>query len=289
MAPSGVMDAAVALASLKKAGTEQNRKTYLRHGAPEPLYGVSFATIRTLAKQIKIDHDLAVGLWASGNTDARTLAALIADPARIDAATAAQWIADAKYHLIVDEIAGVVARSPLALTCMAEWVASDDEWLGRAGWAIMAALATSQGDGVPDASFTPYIAVIERRIGDAKNRTREAMNRALIAVGSRSQELADTAIAAARRIGPVEVDHGDTACMTPDAELYIKKTRTYRKEKATNGARAARAKVAGRSVVRAAAKTATRAKNGVAAKPLGRKGDRQSAPSTMFEAEMVNG
>src|SRR5688572_11563236 len=207
------MDAAVALASLEKAGTEQNRKTYRRHGAPEPLFGVSHATLNKLAKQIKTDHDLAVTLWASGNTDARTLATKIADPARIDAATAAQWISEANYKLLVDAVAGIVARSPLAMTCMAEWVASDDDWLGRAGWAIMAALARDT-NGVPDASFTPYIAVIERKIGDAKNLTREAMNGALIAVGSRSAELSETAIAAARRIGPVEIDHGDTACET---------------------------------------------------------------------------
>jgi 3-methyladenine DNA glycosylase AlkD len=260
------MDAAVALASLKKAGTEQNRKTYRRHGAPEPLFGVSFAELNKLAKQIKTDHDLALTLWATGNTDARTLAAKIADPARLDAATAARWVEDAKYHVLVDEIAGVIARSELALTCMAEWVGSDDEWLGRAGWAIMSALAAGS-DAVPDASFTPYIGVIERRIGEAKNRTREAMNRALIAVGSRSAELADTAIAAARRIGPVAIDHGDTECMTPDAELYITKTRAYAAEKAVNGARAARQKVAGRAVVKSdkratksAAKSAKRSK-----------------------------
>lgn len=269
------MDPAVALASLEKAGTEQNRKTYRRHGAPEPLFGVSFATLNKLAKQIKIDHDLALTLWASGNTDARTLAAKIADPARLDVATAAQWIQDAKYHVLVDEIAGVVARSELALTCMAKWVASDDEWLGRAGWAIMSALAAGS-EAVPDASFTPYIAVIERRIGEAKNRTREAMNRALIAVGSRSAELADIAIAAARRIGPVTVDHGDTACMTPDAELYIKKTRAYATEKSVRGAKAARQKVAGRAVVKTAAKAAKR-KNG-AARPATKKAPVKKKP-----------
>ena len=253
------MDAAVALASLEKAGTEQNRKTYRRHGAPEPLFGVSFAVLNKLAKQIKIDHDLAVTLWASGNTDARMLAAKVADPARIDAATALAWITESKFYGLADEIAGVVARSPLALTCMAEWVASDDENIGRAGWAIMAVLARDT-NGVPDASFTPYIGVIERKIGEAKNRTREAMNRALIAVGSRSAELAETAIAAARRIGPVEINHGDTACQTPDAELYIKKSRAYATEKAKSGAKAARQKVAGRPVVRAAKKATAKPK-----------------------------
>ena len=38
--------------------------------------------------------------------------------------------------------------------------------------------------------------------------------------------------AAARRIGTVEVDHGETGCKTPDAEPYIKKTLAHRKKKA---------------------------------------------------------
>lgn len=231
------MDAEAALASLQKAGTEQNRQTYRRHGAPDPVWGVSWGTLRSLAKQIKVNQDLAQKLWASGNTDARTLAALVADPARLDAATAARWIAEARYHVLVDEVAGVIARSSLAITCMAEWVGSDDEWLARAGWTVMSRLAAEARD-VPDASFTPYIAMIERRIAEAPDRVKAAMNRALIAIGCRSAEMAEAAIAAARRIGPVDVDHGDTACQTPDAEAYIRKTRGRQGKK--NGAPAPR-------------------------------------------------
>jgi hypothetical protein len=49
------------------------------------------------------------------------------------------------------------------------------------------------------------------------------MNAAVIAIGGRSAALRKLATAAAKRIGPVEVDHGDTACTTPDAVTYIGK------------------------------------------------------------------
>jgi hypothetical protein len=130
--------------------------------------------------------------------------------------------------VLVDYVAKVVARSPLALPCMSSWVGSDDEWIGRGGWSVMSVLATEHPE-VPDASFTPYLAVIERKIDAAKNRTREAMNTALIAIGGRSDALATSATAAAKRIGAVEVDHGDTACETPDAVSYIKKMRARAK------------------------------------------------------------
>ncbi len=52
---------------------------------------------------------------------------------------------------------------------------------------------------------------------------KEGMNRALIAIGIRNEDLKQTAIGIAREIGKVQVDHGATSCKTPDAESYIKK------------------------------------------------------------------
>lgn len=225
------MDVTAALDALAAAGTEQTRKTYRRHGAPEPMFGTSFAVVRALAKQAGVDHDLAAALWATGNTDARCLATLVADPARLDEATADAWASGTGYHLIVDLVADLVARSPLAIDRMAQWVASSDEYVARCGWTVMACLAREQRD-IADAAFTPYLAVIERKIGDAANRTRQGMNTALIAIGGRSDELAGPAIAAAQRIGVVEVDHGDTACVTAEAVAYIGKMRARANAKA---------------------------------------------------------
>ena len=50
------------------------------------------------------------------------------------------------------------------------------------------------------------------------------MNLAVIAIGCRSPGLRKAALAAAKRIGKVEVDHGDTACKTPDAAEYIQRS-----------------------------------------------------------------
>jgi hypothetical protein len=44
------------MTELKKAGTAQNRKIYARHGATGEMFGVSFATLRSLHKQIKTDQ-----------------------------------------------------------------------------------------------------------------------------------------------------------------------------------------------------------------------------------------
>jgi hypothetical protein len=49
------------------------------------------------------------------------------------------------------------------------------------------------------------------------------MNGALISIGVYKPALRKKAIEAARRIGKVEVDHGETNCKTPDAVPYIEK------------------------------------------------------------------
>src|SRR5688572_33316488 len=80
-----------AMAELKKNGSEQTRKTYLRHGAPEPVFGVSFATLKSMYKRIKVDHELALALWDTGNFDAMNLALKIVDPARISSTDLDKW------------------------------------------------------------------------------------------------------------------------------------------------------------------------------------------------------
>ena len=47
------------------------------------------------------------------------------------------------------------------------------------------------------------------------------MNQALSFIGCRNPSLRKAATAAAKRIGTVEIDHGDTDCHTPDAAAYM--------------------------------------------------------------------
>ena len=58
-----------AMKQLKACGTEQNRKTWGRHGIKGEMFGVSFANLYKLQKQIKVDHELAEQLWATDNHD----------------------------------------------------------------------------------------------------------------------------------------------------------------------------------------------------------------------------
>ncbi len=225
------MKLAEAMAQLEAAGTEQNRKTYVNHGVQGDQFGVSIAALDKLAKQIKRDHGLAVELWATGNQDARLLATRIADPAALNSADLDAWARDLDNYIVTDAFSGLVARSPLARPKMETWIGDEDEWIGAAGWNIMAHLALND-ETLPDAYFLPYLDVIEREIHGRKNRVRYSMNNALIAIGLRNRALETSALSSAGRVGVVNVDHLKTGCKTPDASSYILKAWDRRAKRA---------------------------------------------------------
>ena len=126
---------------------------------------------------------------------------------------------------------------------MEKWIASRKEWVSSAGWEVLAHLSAT--DEVTDRELEGHLRTIESRIHGAPNRTRYAMNNALISIGVRTPALQRKATAAAGRIGPVEVDHGETGCKTPDAASYIARTVAHREKKAAGSKAGRRAQVRG--------------------------------------------
>jgi 3-methyladenine DNA glycosylase AlkD len=217
---------AEAMSALEAAGSEQTRRTYARHGVAIPMFGVSFATLKTLLKRIKVDHELALALWQSGNFDARNLAVKIVDPARMTPAELDRWALDPTARMCGSYVAHVAAEGPHAHGCVTRWLAAKDEHQRTIGWKLVGALAM-RDESLADAWFAAHVASIERDIAKAPNAIREAMNQVLIQIGCRNPALREAASAAAMRIGPVDVDHGDTACKTPDAAASIDKAWDY--------------------------------------------------------------
>jgi 3-methyladenine DNA glycosylase AlkD len=210
------------MAALEAAGSEQTRKTYARHGVQIPMFGVSFATLKTLAKRIKLDHELALALWRSGNFDARNLAVKVVDPARMTPADLDRWAQDPTARMCGSYVAHVAAEGPHAHACADRWLVAADEQQRTMGWKLVSALAMLD-ETLGDDWFALRLKEIERGIAAAPNAIREAMNQAVISIGCRNPALRDAAIAAAGRIGKVEVDHGDTACKTPVAAESLRK------------------------------------------------------------------
>lgn len=217
------------LAELEELGTAQNRKVYGRHGVTGEVYGVSYAHLGKLEKRYRGEHELALELWESGVHDARVLATQIAEAGSLTAKVLDAWLRAVDNHVLADAVAQAAARSSKALRCAERWRARKGEWAAATGWNLYGRLA---GELAP-AEHEATLVEIEERIHESPNRVRHAMNGALIAIGSEGDALEKAAIAAAKRIGTVEVDHGATGCKTPAAIPYIRKTVAHRREQAT--------------------------------------------------------
>ncbi len=225
------MEKAKVLKQLESLGTAQNRKVYARHGVEGDLYGVSYADLGKLKKTIKVDHALARELWASGNHDARMLAAMVADPEQVTQAELEAWAKDLHNYVLADAFAALASASPHARKLMAKWMRASGEWIGACAWNVLARLAAID-PSLTDEELGRALGTIEERIHRSPNRVRYAMNTAVIAIGCRNARLQGLATAAAKRIGQVEVDHGETGCKTPDAAAYIAKVVSHRRTKA---------------------------------------------------------
>ena len=210
--------------ALEAAGTEQARKIYRRHGAPEPMFGTSFAVLEQLRRKIKADHGLARELWASGNTDARNLATMIADPHATTRAEIDRWVRDPNSGFFSGMLARhLIVKTPFAAEKALAWIKSGHAGMLQTGWLIIS-VGALKPEVFNDEDLLALLPGIEANIHGEENRVREAMNLALIGIGVRNARCRKAALAVARRIGKVEVDHGDTGCKTPDAAAYIMKT-----------------------------------------------------------------
>ncbi|MBK8037441.1 MAG: DNA alkylation repair protein [Verrucomicrobiaceae bacterium] len=212
---------------LESKGSEQTRKTFRRHGAPETMFGVKVGDLKPIVKLIKGDQKLAMELYATGNSDAMYLAGLVADGAKMKRAELDRWAKQATWQMISGStVPWVASEHPEAVEIALKWIDSPKEGIAVAGWATLSCVVSVWPDEkLPLKQIDTLVKHVVKSIHASPNRVRYAMNNFIICCGTYVAALGDKAIAAAKKIGRVEVDMGNTACQVPDAVPYILKSR----------------------------------------------------------------
>jgi 3-methyladenine DNA glycosylase AlkD len=211
--------------SLKEMGTEQTKKTYLRHGAQEPFFGVKIGDMKKLVKTVKKDQELALSLYESGNHDAMYLAGLTVNPRTMTKDRLQDWVRKAYWHALAEyTVAGVAAESPYAHELALEWIESPDEIIAACGWSVYANYVSMAPDEELDLEeIRGLLERVRRTIHSERNRVRYVMNNFVISVGAYYDALREEAKDTAEEVGKVHVDVGNTACKVPMAYDYIRK------------------------------------------------------------------
>ena len=215
------------LNELQPLGADPYKKILFNHGVKEPLYGVKIEYLKKIAKRLKTDYPLSLGLFDTGNYDAQYLAGLIADDARMTRKDFQRWLTKANSPPIFGyTIAWVAAGSNHALPLALEWIDSKNQDIATAGWNTLAGLVAIKDDKDLDLDqIKQLLNRAAKTIHDQPNDVRYVINSFVIAVGSYIKSLTDSALAAAKKIGQVEVNMGNTACKVPDAVQYIQKVK----------------------------------------------------------------
>ncbi len=170
----------------------------------EDTLGISIPVLRALAKKIGCDHDLAGQLWASGIHEARILASMVDDPRLVDEEQAERWVADFDSWDVCDQCCmNLLEKLPNAYSKAIEWTGREQEFIKRAGFALMACLAWHDRQAA-DAQFIGFFPAIQRESADGRNFVKKAVNWALRNIGKRNRNLNQQAIEIAEEIAKID-------------------------------------------------------------------------------------
>jgi 3-methyladenine DNA glycosylase AlkD len=213
------------MTELKKQGTAQTRKTLARHGAPDDMFGVKVGDLKVIAKKIKGEQSLAFELYETGNADAQYLAGMVADGSQMTKKELDQWAKAASWQMVAEySVPGVVTESPHARELALKWIKSKNASIASIGWSTYAGIVAMLPDDQLDlAEVKELLNQVVKQVDGAAPRVRYTMNGFVISVGSYVTPLLKEAKAAAKKIGVVKVEMGETACKVPLATAYIEK------------------------------------------------------------------
>jgi 3-methyladenine DNA glycosylase AlkD len=200
--PKPSSPAADVIAWLKKSGSKKARDGMARYGLPsDHAVGVSVGALKTKAKALGRDHDLAIALWKSGIYEARLLSAFVGDPARVTPAEMDRWCKDFDNWGVVDTVCfSLWDRTPHAFAKVRAWSTRKPEFEKRAAFALLACLALHDKATKDDGPYLDSLKLIERAAADERNFVKKGVSWALRLVGRRSRGLHAASLALSKTL-----------------------------------------------------------------------------------------
>ena len=208
-----------AMAQLESLGHPKLREQNHRNGAPDNQFGVRMGDIRTLAKSIKTDHDLALQLWETGQVEAQLLAILIMRPKYLSEDQLEAMVASVTWSQVADWLTSYVVKPhPARESLRQRWIHSDHPWLARAPWSLTADRISKEPEGLDLAALLDRI---EAEMAEAPEPARWTMNFYLAGIGIDFAERRARALDIGERIGAYRDYPCAKGCTSPFAPIWI--------------------------------------------------------------------
>ncbi len=195
-------------------------------------HGVNLTHLRALAKRLETQHELAVALWATGDTAARLLATLVCRPKAFSTAELDAMICEIRSTKLLDWfIVNMVKPGRHAEELRLGW--KDGEGLvGRAGWSLTTERVVKSSEGL---DLDALLDQIEKEMKRAPAQKQWAMNHCLAEIGIHHPALRKRAIGIGERLA-VLIDYpASPGCTPPYAPVWI--TEMVRRREKTRSAK----------------------------------------------------
>jgi 3-methyladenine DNA glycosylase AlkD len=181
-------------------------------------HGVNLTQLRALAKRLKTQHDLALELWATGDSAARLLATLVCRPKAFSAAELDAMIRDIGSPKLLDWfIVNIVKPGRHAEELRQTWKDGGD-LVGRAGWSLTTERVIKTSSGL---DLDALLDQIQAEMKQAPEHKQWAMNHCLAEIGIHHPELRARAIGIGEQLA-VLIDYpASPGCTPPYVPLWI--------------------------------------------------------------------
>ena len=207
------------LARLESLGNERMRAQNRKHGAGDNQFGVRLGDIRTLAAEIKSNHELAIALWETGNIDARLLAILLLKPKNLSADEMDRMVRSVDFVQVADWLSAYVVKNhPAKESLRQKWMADDDPWAARAGWSLTSGRVARSPEGL---DLPALLDRIESEMGSAASEVQWTMNSCLAGIGIHFPEHRERAITIGESLGIYRDYPVSKGCTSPFAPIWI--------------------------------------------------------------------
>lgn len=219
------MNAQEILAELKELGGESYKRLLMKnYGVKEPCFGVKIGDMKKIQKRVKMDYQLALDLFDTGNYDAMYLAGLIADDEKMTEKDLQRWVKSGNTGALPGAtVPWVAAGSPHGWKLALEWIDSATTHIAVAGWSTLASLVAITPDTELDLKkLKQLIERVEKGIHKAPDLVRYAMNDFLISAGSYVPSLTECAVEAGEKAGKITAHLGNNSCQIPFAPEKIR-------------------------------------------------------------------
>jgi len=212
------------IAQLKKHSNPKDKEGMAKFGInPKYALGVRVPIMRNLAKKIGKNHKLAKDLWKTKIHEARILASMIDDPRMVDGKQMDNWVREFNSWDLCDQCcSNLFNKLPISWKKVGEWADRKEEFVRRAGFALIAYLACHDKKA-KDEDFINFFPIIKKYSTDNRNFVKKAVNWALRQIGKRNSHLRNKAINFAKEIQKIDSKSAKWIAKDAIRELISKK------------------------------------------------------------------